>query len=499
MATPATLVFFGDSLTDNGNLFKLAAVPQPPYVNGVYSNGPTFAAPENLPALLKETAANFAYAGARALGSQPINKTDINLGGQVDKYLKSPHGTHSTVAINIGSNDYLNYDPKKNGDPASYVRSVIQSTGNEVNALVTAGGVDEVVLYNLPTPALAPANAALTPAERAGATAIVAGHNHGIDILAATQEALGIHTVVVDIARLQKEFTADTDTFGLKTTSVPFVAPDAQGIEHPTPVLDFLRPDQVAYFDEIHPSAAAHGIAAIFAADTLQSDQTFLSNSGAQHVAGGAGKDLVFTGAGNDVVNGFAGHDTIFAGKGADVVHGGTGNDIESGGGGNDRVFGDAGSDLLAGSLGTDKLYGGGGGDVLISGQGTDVAFGGAGNDVFIYAQDLQVAANDVFNGGAGTDTVRVIVQDFTLSSFNPANALVLSDIQQFVGSVAITHHGSLATLGLTVNNIERVEVYVQSHATGALTLLADAGAPAVPETAIVHGLLHSADLWGLL
>ena len=499
MATPASLVFFGDSLTDNGNLFHLAGIPQPPYVNGIYSNGPTYAAPLNLPALLHLSSADFAYAGARALGSQPVAGTDINLSGQVDKYLKQPHAAHTVVSINIGSNDYLNYDPKKNGDPASYVKSVIQSIGNEVNALVTAGGVDEVILFNLPNPALAPAKAALTPAQLAGATAIVAGHNHGIDILAATQEALGIHTVVVDIARLQTEFTKDADTFGLKTTDIPFVAPDAQGVHHPTPVLNFLRPDQVAYFDEIHPSAAVHGVAAIFAADTLQSGQTMLFNGGAQVLTGSAGSDFVFTGFGNDAITSLGGNDTVFAGRGNDLVQAGDGNDLVAGGGGNDKLFGGTGSDVLAGNLGNDKLYGGAGADVLISGQGTDVAYGGGGNDVFIFAQDLQVAAHGVFNGGGSTDAVRVIVQDFTLSGFNPAAALVQGDILQFVTSVATTHHGSLATLGLTVNNIERVEIYIQSHATGAISLLTAAGAAAPHETAVVHTLLHSADLWGLL
>ena len=494
MAAPASLVFFGDSLTDNGNLFALAGIPQPPYVNGVFSNGPTYAAPSNLPALLHQTSANFAYGGARAHGTQMVNHTDINFGGQVAHYLAAPHGAHEIVFVNLGSNDYLNYNPATDGDAAAFVKGVVQSIGSGVSAIAGAGGVDEVVLYTIPNVALAPAKAALTPVQLAGATAIVAGHNGGIQTLAAVQEALGIHTVVVDIARLQVEFTKDAGTFGLKTTDIPFVSPDAQGVEHSTGVLNFLRPDQVAYFDEIHPSAAVHGIAAVFSAATLKADQVFLFDSGPQSVAGTAGADLVFTGRGNDIVSTSAGNDTILAGLGKDVVQSGDGNDIAIGGGGNDRVFGGNGQDVLAGNLGDDKLYGGNGNDVLISGQGTDFAYGGNGNDIMIFSQDLQVAGHGTFGGGNGVDTVRVIVDEFALL-LHPEIQL---DLAAFGSSIAATHHGVLSSLGLTANNVERLEVYIQHH-DGTVTAGPSFGHAAVAETPIVHSLLHSADLWGLL
>lgn len=494
MAAPASLVFFGDSLTDNGNLFALAGIPQAPYVNGVFSNGPTYAAPSNLPALLHKTSANFAYGGARAHGTQFVNNTDINFGGRVAHYLAGPHGPHEIVFVNLGSNDYLNYNPATDGDAATFVKGVVQSIGNGVNAIAGAGGVDEVVLYTIPNVALAPAKAALTPVQIAGATAIVAGHNGGIYTLAAVQEALGIHTVVVDVARLQVEFTKDADTFGLKTTDIPFVSPDAQGVEQSTGVLNFLRPDQVAYFDEIHPSAAVHGIAAVFSAATLKADQVFLFDGGAQTLVGTAGSDLVFTGRGNDGVSTEGGNDTILAGLGKDVVHSGDGNDIAIGGGGNDRVFGGNGSDVLAGNLGNDKLYGGNGSDVLISGQGTDFAYGGNGNDIMIFSQDLQVAGHDTFGGGNGIDTVRVIVDEFALF-LHPEIQL---DLAAFGSSIAATHHGVLTSLGLTANNVERLEVYIQHH-DGSITAGASFGHAAVAETPVVHSLLHSADLWGLL
>ena len=493
MAAPASLVFFGDSLTDNGNLFHLAGIPQPPYVNGIFSNGPTYAAPRNLPALLHLSSANFAYAGAQAHGTQVVAGTDINLGAQVARYMQQPHAAHTVVAFNIGSNDYLNYDPAADGDPAAFVQNVLQNIEIQALDLAAAGGVDEIVLFNLPNPALAPAKAGLTPAQIAGATAIIAGHNGGLESLAAVNNALGIHTVIVDIARLQAEFTNDSDTFGLKTTSIPFVQPIG-GHEVPTHIDQLLRPDQIAYFDEIHPSAATHGIASAFAAATIQSAQTLLFNAGAQVVNGAAGSDFVFTGAGNDVVYTYAGNDTIFAGRGSDIAVGGDGNDLIAGGSGNDKLFGQNGSDLLAGNLGNDKLFGGAGNDVLIDGQGNDFAYGGNGNDLMIFKEDVLAATpNDFFNGGAGVDTVRVIVADLAYASL-----LVQGDLAAFGASIASTHGGVLASLGLTATNVERLEVYVQNH-DGSLTVIGSYGHAAVPESAAVKGLLHSADLWGLL
>jgi len=66
MATPldfSTLAFFGDSLTDNGNLPQPNR-PNPPYVDGKFTNGLVHA--EILPGELGVAARNFAIGGAQA-------------------------------------------------------------------------------------------------------------------------------------------------------------------------------------------------------------------------------------------------------------------------------------------------------------------------------------------------------------------------------------------------------------------------------------------------
>src|ERR1700750_477908 len=112
----STLVVFGDSLSDNGNLFALTGFPQPPAWEGRSSNGRVYA--EQLADLLHMKLDDRAFAGAEASDASPPVIVDpatgqplpINLPTQIAGYLadlgghKAPPGT--TALLNIGSNDY---------------------------------------------------------------------------------------------------------------------------------------------------------------------------------------------------------------------------------------------------------------------------------------------------------------------------------------------------------------------------------------------------------
>jgi len=120
------IVFFGDSLTDNGNLSALVSepgepVPPAPYVDGVFSNGPVYS--DTLVDLLGVESQNFALVSARAIESRPINDYlaglgletpadvdgfDINLNAQVDRFVDENTGedlSDTAAAILIGAND----------------------------------------------------------------------------------------------------------------------------------------------------------------------------------------------------------------------------------------------------------------------------------------------------------------------------------------------------------------------------------------------------------
>src|SRR5580698_7941700 len=58
----SSVVVYGDSLSDNGNLYSLIGYPPPPYYNGRFSNGPVAA--EQLATALGAPLFDFAVGGA---------------------------------------------------------------------------------------------------------------------------------------------------------------------------------------------------------------------------------------------------------------------------------------------------------------------------------------------------------------------------------------------------------------------------------------------------
>lgn len=83
------------------------------------------------------------------------------------------------------------------------------------------------------------------------------------------------------------------------------------------------------------------------------------------------------------------------------TLNGTNGIDIILGGGGNDQLFGLGGSDLLDGGAGNDLLDGG---------AGSEIVYGGAGNDALVYKASENVGACDLYIGGIGTDTLRLVL-----------------------------------------------------------------------------------------
>lgn len=192
-------------------------------------------------------------------------------------------------------------------------------------------------------------------------------------------------------------------------------------------------------------------------------DDTLAGGGGDDRLAGNDGSDTIRGGAGDDEIYGGRNRaDLIRAGGGPDRLYGDDGDDYISatsgdsadggadidrlfftaegdttftfttgtalidadttvanfeelswaGGSGADVVTGGARSDFLEGNDGNDTLKGGRGDDMLADGRGDDRLSGGVGDDVLVRAaeysdRDGSWTGTDVFDGGAGTDTVR--------------------------------------------------------------------------------------------
>ncbi|NOU07354.1 MAG: cadherin-like domain-containing protein [Hyphomicrobiaceae bacterium] len=166
--------------------------------------------------------------------------------------------------------------------------------------------------------------------------------------------------------------------------------------------------DLIPAVEALPPTDADNGLVGTLLDDVL------VGTDAAEEFDGLAGNDVIYGGGGNDIIFAGDGDDVVLAGDGNDIVMAGAGDDVVFGGNGDDSLFGEVGNDLLVGGIGNDELFGGSGNDRLVGEQDHDIVIGGDGDDM-IMATVLD--GDDVYDGGAGTDTLNL--------SGTTANAMV--------------------------------------------------------------------------
>ncbi len=235
-------------------------------------------------------------------------------------------------------------------------------------------------------------------------------------------------------------------------------------------------------------------------------NDTLYGVGGFDTLYGGTGDDTLYGGDGNDVLVGDGGVDSLYGGAGSDILRpgtsgistgdsfvGGTGTDtldmsamfvgytinlaagsvtyfnrfsgtltasvstVENvwGAQGNDRITGDSGANYLWGNSGNDTISGGAGDDTLSGGAGndqltgdggTDQLFGGDGNDV-LSPGSTGIASGEIYDGGAGTDTLDMSVMTGAGYTVN-----LSSNLLRWVSPVLI-----IPSVDAQVKNVENV------------------------------------------
>ncbi|KAA5610275.1 SGNH/GDSL hydrolase family protein [Rhodovastum atsumiense] len=511
------LVVFGDSLSDNGNLFARIGQPRLPYWQGRFSNGPVYA--EQLAAWSGARLTDAAYGGATASPAAPGTATDpatgrklpINLPDQVGRYIAGLHGAApppGTVAlINIGSNDLKNdLESGQAKDPTSAQAVLTRSLaaiGGAIARLRTAG-VGPVVLFTLPDLSITPRVRAAGTTAQAQTRRLEQAFNAGLRQLAAS----GTNIRLVDASALSQALAADPRAFGLADTSVPWLTHAAAG--HAT-----LAPNQVLFFDDLHPTTAAHAIQAAFAQAVLGTRDVQLPDATRSVVQAAPGGSFIFAAPHASTgltIAGGPGPDTIYGGAGDVTVRGGAGSDIIFAGAGTARLDGGAGDDVLAASgPGRHTLRGGAGDDLLIAGRdGSNTLAGDAGDDLIVLKEGAGLVHPDgrfafapqTITGGPGQDTLRFIVSDRVPAAEQALAAEFRRIARAFDATRATGAHVRLD--GLDISGIERLELQVDSVSTDpatpyrithAITLSAGHTATEGPPAS----LTASAEHWGLL
>jgi hypothetical protein len=477
-----TLVVFGDSLSDNGNLFDLIGLPQPPDWEGRFSNGPNYA--EQLASLLHMRLDDRAFGFAEASDSSPPLLVDhvpphpINLSYQVANYIAGLDGhkapADATALINIGSNDYDGFF-FAGGTPAelpAFVQNVVGSIDAAIQALTDAG-FKHIILYTLP-------DFGITPnAQLAGVADIV----HQVDLvnnnLLAQVAAAHPNVQLVDVFQLTEALAANPATFGFdKDLTVTWTDQLAAGSHQ-------FAPNELVFFDGEHPTSAAHGALAAFSDAVLTSDSVQFLDGTQSVVHAGHGDNFIFATppdpanpALNDhyTITGGAGDDIIFAGEGNVTVHGGSGDDLIWAGAGNATLDGGSGHDVIeTNSTGVNRLIGGSDGDALIVNRaGTNALSGGSGDDLFVFKESANLVKADgsfnfgqqVVNGGGGHDTLRFVINDQNPAAEQAFIAEFGKIEAAFDQAAKHGHAGSFDVEGLHVTGVERLELQVDSVST---------------------------------
>ena len=170
-----------------------------------------------------------------------------------------------------------------------------------------------------------------------------------------------------------------------------------------------------------------------------------------------------------------------------------SGDQTTTGTSGNDHLNGGSGSDTLLGGAGNDFLNGGSGNDVLNGQSGSDRVDGDSGNDVLIYNMSENAGATDIYDGGSGIDTLRLVLTNAQYQS--AAVQTDLANLQQFLNSNTLPNSQAnnrefrFTAFDLSVSKIENLQIEVVGGANHAPVAVADTNeADAVVEFGVNPG-----------
>jgi phospholipase/lecithinase/hemolysin len=439
----ATVIAFGDSLSDTGNIFRLTAgrfPPSPPYFEGRFSNGPV--AVETLAdrlGLALTPATNFAIGGATTGRANIGDINGIRLGGlldQIDRFASTvgPEGANSKALyfVWVGGDDLL-LQPVNS-------TSVTQATENvrtAVSTLVNLGARNIVVVQN---PNLGRTPLALQAGQLDALTNLTLSLNRQLEsTLAPLKRRSDLNLVLSDLFPIGEEIAQNPSAFGFSNVTDPYLL----GAVPANPALD---PNQFFFWDQTHPTTQGHRrFATTLRQDVIDGITQSISRTGTPL------SDLLVGYAGNDLLRGRLGRDRLEGNRGNDSLLGGLNADRLTGLAGSDLLLGGAGNDLLRGGTGRDLLFGQAGRDTLIGGNGIDFLSGGLGDNLL--------------NGGAGCDifSLRTRRSANTIQDFDTDGDLLFIPSQVSFGDLAIRQQGrntviALANTGQPIATLEGVQ-----------------------------------------
>ncbi|WP_058533555.1 GDSL family lysophospholipase PlaA [Legionella saoudiensis] len=276
LATPLhNIVVFGDSLSDNGNLYEFMnhqLPPSPPYFKGRFSNGPVWI--EHLAASYfpKDTGAHlldYAYGGAGVSSDEEDDDVLFTLRREVKDYLaahQNKASADSLYVVWIGANNYL------------ALPSEVDKTLREVNEGITESlqrladkGAKHILVVNIPDLGSTPAAIEFDAIE--AMSYFSQTHNALLNNTLANlkQQYPEVEWLFFDMNQSFNDVVTNPQSYGfnnIKETCVDLM-PESFRKKSVLKMVSVAKPklnndacDGYLFFDLVHPTAVAHELLA---------------------------------------------------------------------------------------------------------------------------------------------------------------------------------------------------------------------------------------------
>ena len=251
--TYSAVVVYGDSLSDNGNLYAATGQPGAPYYNGRRSDGPV--AVEQLATLLGAPLVDYAWIGATTGignygdGGTPTSFGTYTLPGMqtvfaATKPTLGPYLNGGLFIVWGGPDDFLSPSPLDT-TPAEIVNRAVGDVLGLVTSLELLGA-QHILVPGMPDLGLTPYFQSLGPAGAAEGSALSAAFN------AELTAELPAGVAYYDTASLIRAMVANPAAYSFTDVTDPCY--------NGTTVCS--NPSQYLFFDSFHPTTAADAFAA---------------------------------------------------------------------------------------------------------------------------------------------------------------------------------------------------------------------------------------------
>ncbi|WP_292084316.1 MULTISPECIES: autotransporter domain-containing protein [unclassified Brevundimonas] len=263
------LVVFGDSLSDNGNLYLAtggSTPASPPYYQGRFSSGPVFTERLGFNAANfmgpVSGSINYAFGGART----DSQAAPMGMRVQLAQYQSrgGVFGAGDLVSILGGANNIFQGLPAAgaSSNPQGSIAPVALGAAADMNFIVGSvaqAGAGTILVTNLPKLSLTPQFRA-TPAAPLADYAVTTFNGALLTGLNATAAARpGTNIIMMDLFKIGDVIAANPGAFGVSNVTQPCF----------NGVTVCANPNDYFYFDGVHPTATGHAVIARLANDYL--------------------------------------------------------------------------------------------------------------------------------------------------------------------------------------------------------------------------------------